>query len=75
LKQSFADVADGMPPPDAPVDAFARHAVKLLLQALIDDGSDGGRMRVAKALTDAAMFPKPEPRPPRPKPHLVSDNG
>jgi len=75
LKDWFADVPDGLPSPDDTTDAFARYAVKLLLKGLLDDGSDGGRLRAAKVMTNEAMRPKREPKPPRPEPHLVCDNG
>jgi hypothetical protein len=75
LKDWFADVPDGLPSPDDTTDAFARSAVKLLLEGLLDDGSDGGRLRAAKAMTDEAMRPKREPNARPPKPRLVSDNG
>lgn len=46
LRCWFSDVPDGMPSPDAQ-QALAAYAVKLLLRALTDDGSDGNRMRLA----------------------------
>ena len=54
LARWFSDVPDKAPTPDD-AQAFARYAVKLLLRSLIDDGSDGNRMRAAKELTLEAM--------------------
>jgi hypothetical protein len=37
-----------LPSPNDTAQAFAAYAVKFLLRALVDDGSDGNRMRFAK---------------------------
>jgi hypothetical protein len=48
LKDWFSDVPEELPSPNDTAQAFAAYAVKFLLRALVDDGSDGNRMRFAK---------------------------
>jgi hypothetical protein len=52
---SDSDVPDGMPSSDAGTQALAAHAVKFLLRALVDHGSDGNKMRYAKAFALEAV--------------------
>jgi hypothetical protein len=78
----FEDVPDEMPSLDD-TQAWAAYSVKLLLQALIDDGSDGNKLRFAAAKTWKAMMAEmfdPNPRgyhsvdkefKPIPSPHLI----
>jgi hypothetical protein len=54
LAKWFSDIPDAMPSPDADTQVLAAYAVKFRLRALVDDGSDGNKMRYAKALAFAA---------------------
>ena len=56
LLHHFEDVPDEMPSLED-TQAWAAYSVKLLLQALIDDGSDGNKLRFAAAMTREAMMP------------------